>query len=49
MENKLFDLFNVSSHTELMAYIQNHPNEKKVEELKEFMAYSDVNMGDNDD
>lgn len=35
--DRLFQLFNVSSHEELFQYMKEHPEDPKVQELKELI------------
>lgn len=48
MNNKLFELFGVKSHMELMKYIKDNPNDDKVKEVKELLEILDINMGEGD-
>lgn len=42
--NKLLDYFQVANHQELMEFIKQNPNDKKVKELKELLALFEIDL-----
>lgn len=42
--NKLLDYFQVASHQELMEFIKENPNDKKVKELKELLILFEIDL-----
>lgn len=42
--NKLLDYFQVANHQELMEFIKQNPNDKKVKELKELIALFKIDL-----
>ncbi|MBP2028226.1 hypothetical protein J2Z35_002027 [Acetoanaerobium pronyense] len=49
MNNKLFELFGVKNHMELMKYIKENPDNEKVKEVKEILEMFDVNLEEGDE
>ena len=48
MNNKLFELFGVKNHLELMNYIKNNPDNERVKEVKELLEMFDINIEEGD-
>ena len=44
MKNKLLHIFGVSSHEELIEYINNNPTDKRVIEMKELLELFEVDI-----
>ena len=42
--NKLLDYFQVANHQELMEFIKQNPEDKKVKEIKELLVLFDVEL-----
>ena len=42
--NKLLDYFQVASHQELMEFIKENPNDKKVKELKVLLVLFEIDL-----
>lgn len=42
--NKLLDYFQVANHQELMKFIKQNPNDKKVKELKELLLLFEIDL-----
>ena len=48
MNNKLFELFGVNNHLELMNYIKDNPDDESVKEVKELLEMFDINIEEGD-
>ncbi len=48
MNNKLFELFGVKNHLELMNYIKDHAEDASVQEVKELLEIFDINIEEGD-
>ena len=48
MNNKLFELFGVKNHLELMNYIKDNPKDERVKEVKELLEMFDINIEEGD-
>ena len=48
MNNKLFELFGVNNHLELMNYIKDNPENESVKEVKELLEMFDINIEEGD-
>ena len=48
VNNKLFELFGVKNHLELMNYIKDNPKDERVKEVKELLEMFDINIEEGD-